>query len=75
MTDQSPGQTLAEEEEHVLRCLGAAVIMQWNSLPRELQKELFDSASSVGSLLHTEELRGQISRFLHKHKDDDLAAS
>ena len=22
--------TLAEEEEHILRCLGAALIMQWN---------------------------------------------
>jgi len=75
MTDQHPRQTLAEEEEHVLRCLGAAVIMQWNALPRDLQKELFDSASSMGSLLLTEELRGQIARFLHKHKDGDGAAS
>jgi hypothetical protein len=24
---------LAEEDEHVLRCLGAAVIMHWNDLP------------------------------------------
>jgi hypothetical protein len=31
--DQSKGATLAEEEEHVLRCLGAALIMQWNTLP------------------------------------------
>jgi hypothetical protein len=35
-----------------------------------LQRELFDNAGSVGELLATEELRGQIARFLHKHKDN-----
>jgi hypothetical protein len=61
---------VAGEEEHVLRCLGAAVIMQWNTLPKQLQRELFDNASSKGELLETEALRGNIARFLHKHKDD-----
>ena len=62
--------TLAVEEERVLRCLGAAVIMQWNSLPTSLQREIFDTAGSVGTLLDTAALRGQIARFLHKHKHD-----
>jgi hypothetical protein len=65
------GTTLAAEEEHVLRCLGASVIMQWNTIPTKLQRELFDTAGSMGELLGTAELRGQIARFLHKHKDDD----
>ena len=60
---------LAAEEEHVLRCLGAALIMQWNTLPTKLQRELFDNASAMGELLDTTALRGQIARFLHKHKD------
>jgi hypothetical protein len=64
------GATLAAEEERVLRCLGAAVIMQWNSLPTALQRELFDTAGSVGTLLDTAALRGQIARFLHKHRHD-----
>jgi hypothetical protein len=68
--DRSRGAALADEEEHVLRCLGAAVIMQWNALPTPLQRELFDTAGSVGKLLETEALRGQIARFLHKHKND-----
>lgn len=63
--------TLAEQEEHVLRCLGAALIMQWNALPTQLQRELFDSASSMGQLLDTAALRSQIARFLHKHKDEE----
>lgn len=62
---------LAGEEEHVLRCLGAALIMQWNTLPTKLQRELFDSAGSMGELLDTGALRGQIARFLHKHDDEN----
>jgi hypothetical protein len=68
--DRSRGAVLADEEEHVLRCLGAAIIMQWNTLPTSLQREIFDTAGSVGKLLETAELRGQIARFLHKHKND-----
>jgi hypothetical protein len=41
--------TLTEEEGHILGCLGASVIMQWNTLPTKLQRELFDNASSVES--------------------------
>jgi hypothetical protein len=67
------GPTLAKEEEHILRCLGAALILQWNSLPKKLQRELFDSAGSMGELMDTAELRGQIARFLHKHKNDQDA--
>jgi hypothetical protein len=63
--------TLAATEEHVLRCLGAAVIMQWNTIPKKLQRELFDSAGSIGDLAKVATLRGQIARFLHKHKDDE----
>jgi hypothetical protein len=66
--------TLAAEEERVLRFLGAAVIMQWNTLPAKLQRELFDTAGSMGELLNTAALRGQIARFLHKHKDDESEA-
>ena len=44
--------------------------MQWNTLPTTLQREVFDTAGSVGKLLETAALRGQIARFLHKHKDD-----
>ena len=68
--DRSGGAALADEEEQVLRCLGAAIIMQWNALPTTLQREIFNTAGSAGKLLQTAELRGQIARFLHKHKND-----
>lgn len=65
-----PSAALAKEEEDVLRYLGAALIIQWNTLPTKLRRELFDNASSIGELLETTALRGQIARFLHQHKND-----
>jgi hypothetical protein len=69
----SDPRTVAEIEEHILRCLGAALIMQWNTIPTKLQRELFDTAGSLGDLLKTAALRAQIARFLQNHKDDDSA--
>jgi hypothetical protein len=60
---------LIHEEDRILHCLGAAVIMGWNNLPTEVQRELFASAASLSEPLHTAELKGQIARFLHSHKD------
>src|SRR6185437_11592508 len=65
---------VAKIEEHILRCLGAAVIMQWNTIPTKLQRELFDTAGSLGDVQKTSELRGQIARFLHDHKDEESSA-
>ena len=62
---------LTEEEGYVLRCLGASVIMQWNTLPMKLQRELFDNANSVGELLQTGTFKQQMARFLHKHKNGE----
>ncbi len=62
-------KTIAKIEEHILRCLGAAVMMQWNTIPRKLQRELFDTAGSLGDVVQTVTLRGRIARFLHRHKD------
>src|SRR4249919_576689 len=67
--EEGPTRTLTEEEGRILRCLGASVIMQWNTLPTKLQRELFDNASSVGELLETGAFKQQMARFLHKHKD------
>jgi hypothetical protein len=67
-------RTIAEIEKHILRCLGAAVIMQWNTIPTKLQRELFDTAGSLGDVLQTVALRGQIARFLHDHKDEQSSA-
>ena len=61
---------LAEEEDQILKCLGAAVLMRWNTVPTKLQRELFNCASTIGDLQQTTPLKGQIARFLHNHKND-----
>jgi hypothetical protein len=67
--EQTNGAALAQDEEQILRYLGAALILQWNTLPQKLRRELFDNAGAMGELLETAELRGKIARFLHKHKE------
>jgi hypothetical protein len=63
-------KAVAKIEEHILRCLGAAVMMHWSTVPAKLQRELFDTAGSLGDVLQTVTLRGQVARFLHSHKDE-----
>jgi hypothetical protein len=65
---------LAEEEAQILKCLGAAVIVLWNTVPAKLQRELFDCAGAIGDLQQTTPLKGQIARFIHDHKDDQPEA-
>jgi hypothetical protein len=62
---------LVEEEENILRCLGAAVILQWNDLPTHIQRRLFENAASKGEPCQVSQLKEQIARFLHEHKDDE----
>ena len=66
--------TLSEEEEQILKCLGAAVIMRWNMIPTKLQRELFDCTSTICESQQTTPLKGHIARFLHNHKDDEQLA-
>jgi ferric-dicitrate binding protein FerR (iron transport regulator) len=54
------------EEAQILTCLGAAVIMRWATLPKKIQRELFDYAGSIGELKPTTEFKGQIARFLNQ---------
>jgi len=68
--DRDTTEVLTEQEEHILRCLGAAVIMEWNDLSTDTQRELFSAAVSVGAPRTKIKLKEQIARFLHTHKDD-----
>jgi hypothetical protein len=62
---------LAQQGKHPLARPGADVATQSAAIPTEMQ-QLFDDAGSRGGLLQTATLRGQIARFLHKHKTDDF---
>lgn len=59
---------LAQEEEHILQWLGAAVVTRWNELPTDVQRQIFASAVAVTEPLPSAELKEHIARFLHSHK-------
>jgi hypothetical protein len=62
---------LARRGKHTLGCDGADVAVASTAIPTQVQ-QLFDDAGSMGGRLQTATLRGQIARFLHKHKADDF---
>ena len=45
--------SLSIGEEHILRCLGAAVIDRWSDLPAHVQRLLFERATELGAPRHT----------------------
>jgi hypothetical protein len=67
---QLPLLPLAEDDERMLRRLGAAVILQWNSLPSHVQRQLFARALTVDIEHQAVPLNERIARFLHEHKND-----
>jgi hypothetical protein len=63
--------SVAEEEEKILKCLGAAAPTRWNTLPTKRQRELFEHADSIGDPYQIASLREAIARFLHDHEAAD----
>ncbi|WP_161853423.1 hypothetical protein [Bradyrhizobium sp. CCBAU 051011] len=54
---------LRDVERRVLECLGAALVSEWNDLPTDVQRRLFEHAASGKSHDAT-----ALTRFLHDHK-------
>jgi hypothetical protein len=61
---------LAQQGKHMPGCHGPDVAAQSTAIPTKIQ-QLVDDAGSKGGMLQTATLRGQIARFLQKHKDKD----
>jgi hypothetical protein len=59
---------LLETERRVLECLGAALVSEWNDLPTDLQRRLFEHATT-GKSHDPAVLKERIARFLHDYKD------
>lgn len=67
--DEGSGSVDRVDEERVMMCLGAAVILQWNHLPNQIQRTLFEHATSLSDDEHRFQLKQKIAGFLHRHKD------
>jgi hypothetical protein len=66
----APDTALSKDEERILKCLGAAVMMQWNNLPTGIQRDVFADAASMSDPAQQFRLKQQMARFLHDHKND-----
>ncbi len=64
-----------EDEEHLVRRLGSAVISCWRELPRGLQAKLLDRAKRVMDEQETEELDGQLDSFVASHAQAMMSES
>ncbi len=58
----SAGHDLQDDERNLVQALGAAVVIRWFDLPREIQKHLFEAAVSG-----PQTLREPLAKFLHDH--------
>jgi hypothetical protein len=58
---------ITPEEELVLACLGAALVAEWNRLPRDVQRQIFERASALGAPAGGFGLRQELATFLHDH--------
>lgn len=58
---------LRDVERRVLEGLGAALVSEWNDLPTDVQRRLFEHAAS-GKSHDAAMLKTRIARFLHDHK-------
>ena len=54
----------------ILQHLGAAVLMRWNNLPRDVQRGLFEDAVGMEEQVADDNVRQHMAVFLHQHKDD-----
>lgn len=61
---------LEEDERHLLQCLGASVLLQWNGLSNEMHRTIFETAIAVMESDQSDNLRHQLALFLHDHKSD-----
>lgn len=61
---------LSRAEEHILRCLGGALVEQWSSLPTNLQRTLFERAAMLGAPSQLPHLKHQLASFLRARRSD-----
>jgi hypothetical protein len=58
----------AESDEHIVRRLGKAIVVQWDSLPADVQDRLLKQAVLMYDRERTLQLRQKIKAFIQKWK-------
>lgn len=69
LSDEQSADGLSDDEAQILSLLGAAVVAEWNSLERDIQRTLFERAMRLGAPGGDFSLRQDIATFLHAHHE------
>lgn len=64
---------LGIRERRILECLGAAMVSGWHELPTQVQRDIFQRATS-SQADDPIWLKSQIARFLHDNKDKVISS-
>lgn len=67
MADSTEFLHAAEEDEHIVRRLGAAAVSLWPTLPPDVQEALLQKSLSVLDKYQTVQLDQQIRGFIEKN--------
>ena len=62
--------TLHEGDKTALQYLGAAVVLQWSSMPEDVRKALLRQADAVGGLPLVSDLHEQIQALIRRVRTD-----
>jgi hypothetical protein len=62
--------SIDESELRILARLGAALLEQWDELPRELQGDVIQRAKTLGRPGDHARVKETLARFLHEHRSD-----
>ena len=68
LSPEKSGEILDELDLRILKRLGAAVLGEWSNLPTDVQRAIFQRASTPSALGDGARLRSEIANFLHTHK-------
>ena len=60
-----------EDEEHIVRRLGAAAVSCWSELPSDVRRTLFERSMQVFDETETEQLDDKLGKFLKEHETPD----
>jgi len=75
ISEKPESSELTAEDKKVLMHLGAGVVVRWNNLPQDIQRELFDAAAAMDETPHhLADVRNHLAVFLHHHKGRPLSS-
>jgi len=69
-TSREPSQALDETELRILVRLGAAALLEWQTVPPNVQDAIFACAKRLRPATDSARVKAEIARFMREHAED-----